>query len=80
MPTDTKRIKGRRKPSGWKGDWGDLFWTKESVYGLKYKCQSCDHEQLGTYGNKHKRMHRADCPVMAQPVTREDLTIITRDE
>lgn len=32
------------------GAWKDtsrLYWTKESKYGLKYKCKACDKENLG---------------------------------
>lgn len=55
------RSVGRRKPSGWQGEWGDLFWTKDSKYGCKYKCQTCGRERLGTYGNRHPYMHTPTC-------------------
>lgn len=50
-----------RKPSGWKGKKADLFWTKDSAYGVKYMCSFCGRAQLGmSYGN-NERHHWREC-------------------
>jgi hypothetical protein len=59
-----QRIKGRRKPAGWRGEWGDIFWTKDSVYSVKYRCQTCGCENRGTRGDHSPNMHKPGCAVL----------------
>lgn len=47
------------RPSGWKGHKGDRYWTKDSTYGVRYKCQSCGRESLGI--REGARMHQTTC-------------------
>ena len=67
MSTPTTPAKPR-KPSGWNGSHGDLFWTRSRKHGCQYKCQTCGKEQNGTYGDKHPYMHRPDCARLAPKV------------
>lgn len=49
------------KPSGWKGKKEYPFWTKDSVYGMKYKCSACGKEVLGVSGDPLHN-HYENCP------------------
>jgi hypothetical protein len=55
-------VKKMKRPSGWKGNPGDKFWTKDSKFGVKYKCQECGKECLGTYCKDDFHHHKKDCP------------------
>lgn len=59
--TETIRI---TKPSGWKGAKEDAYWTKDSKYGVRYKCSACGREVLGS--GSADRMHWTDCPVRVE--------------
>lgn len=58
------------KPSGWKGKRTDHWWTKDTVYGVKYKCPYCGKESLGmVWGKAQETMHRGSCPMLGDPPT-----------
>lgn len=37
----------------WKEGSSDLFWTRDSQYGVKYKCKVCGKENLGRGAYNH---------------------------
>jgi hypothetical protein len=50
------------KPNGWKGKKTDIWWTKDSAYGVRYKCPECGKESLGiVWGQAEKTMHWREC-------------------
>lgn len=54
------------KASGFKGRKDDKWWTKNSAYGVRYQCSSCERITLGMYGNgSEPRMHYSTCPRIA---------------
>lgn len=58
---DNPRYQERqRKPSGWKGPRGALYWTKSTKYGMEYKCPYCGKVSRGI--SDRKRMHWNGCP------------------
>ncbi len=52
------RVTRFKVPRGWTDD-RQHFYTKDSTYGVKYKCKVCDKEHLG-YGRHN---HWTFCPV-----------------
>jgi hypothetical protein len=69
---ETKRI----KPSGWKGKRTDRFWTKDSVYGVRYMCSDCGRDALGSIGglSMHAMNHHhwSTCPRWADVAKTKD--------
>lgn len=53
------------RPSGWKGHKGDRYWTKDSKYGVRYRCQTCGKNSLGI--SNAERMHMKDCAHYPKP-------------
>ena len=53
-----------RKPRGWIE--GTRFYTKDSKYGLKYKCTECGREALGFTHGTDERHHWDKCARLAK--------------
>lgn len=63
------------RPPGWKGKAGDRYWTKDSAYGVRYRCQTCGRECLGT--GSVDRNHLRTC---SDPVTIADFARLDESE
>jgi hypothetical protein len=63
-----------RKTSGWKNPIqnGSPFWTKDSVYGVRYKCMYCSRERLGIRFGDNNYHHMKDCPWLAEQTRGDD--------
>jgi hypothetical protein len=52
------------KPPGWKGIREDPYWTKDTKYGVRYKCSACGREALGIRYGIMSHNHYKTCPLM----------------
>ena len=56
------------KKSNEKHSKGSNFYTRESVFGMKYRCRYCGKDNLGMwFGEDMRRMHYKSCQVLRHP-------------
>jgi hypothetical protein len=62
------------KQPGWKGKKNDLYWTKDSAYGVRYKCSFCGKEKLGmSTSQTSEAMHTKECPWRLKKLEKENI-------